>query len=40
MKKISRFEDLICWQLARSLVNAVYESVKSGSLSRDYKLRD
>lgn len=40
MGKITRFEDLICWQKARELVNRIYSITKTGSLSQDYGLRD
>lgn len=40
MAKVTRFEDLACWQKARDLVNAVYDVTKRGPLSRDYGLRD
>lgn len=37
--KITRFEDLECWQTARVLVNMVYEAVKSNShFQRDFRL--
>lgn len=40
MAKISRFEDLICWQKARELVNRIYEVSKTEHLFKDYRLRD
>ncbi|MBC8174920.1 MAG: four helix bundle protein [Candidatus Marinimicrobia bacterium] len=40
MGKITRFEDLICWQKARELVNKIYSITKTGSLSQDYGLKD
>ena len=40
MNKIERFEDLKCWQKARELVKKVYEITKTGSLSKDFKLKD
>jgi four helix bundle protein len=40
MAKIERFEDLICWQKARELVNLVYSVSRDNDLSRDYGLRD
>jgi four helix bundle protein len=37
--KISRFEDLECWQEARELVKMVYEAItKSEKFKRDYRL--
>ena len=39
--KITRFEDLECWQEARKLVNMVYEAIgKSKEFQRDYRLKD
>ena len=40
MSKITRFEDLICWQKARILVNNIYTITKSGQLSKDLGLKD
>jgi len=40
MAKVKRFEDLICWQKARELVNLVYSISRDNELSRDYGLRD
>lgn len=40
MAAINRFEDIRAWQLARSLVNFVYEVTSTGSFSRDFSLRD
>ena len=40
MNKITRFEDLICWQKARVLVNNIYSITKSGLLSKDFGLKD
>jgi len=40
MAKVERFEDLVCWQKARELVNMVYEITKTGPLAKDYKLKD
>ena len=36
--KITRFEDLECWQQARVLVNKVYEVTKGGGFSKDLRL--
>jgi len=39
--KITRFEDLECWQEARKLVNMVYDAINSSEkFKRDYRLRD
>src|SRR3989338_66611 len=37
--KITRFEDLQCWQEARTLVNMVYAAIRnSTSFQRDFRL--
>jgi len=36
--KISRFEDLDCWQEARKLVRTVYEVTNNGVFKRDLRL--
>jgi four helix bundle protein len=38
--KYQRFEDLPVWQVARELVNAVYDLTCKGEFSRDFALRD
>ena len=39
--KISRFEDLECWQEARKLVNMVYDAINLGpDFQRDRRLTD
>ena len=39
MTKITRFEDLECWQHARVLVNMVYDAIKaSTSFQKDFRL--
>jgi len=40
MAKITRFEDLICWQKAKSLVSLIYRLTREGPFSKDYPLRD
>jgi four helix bundle protein len=40
MKKIRRFEELICWQKARQLANMVYDLSRNADFARDFKLRD
>ena len=40
MAKVEKFEDLICWQKARELVNLAYSISRNNALSRDYGLRD
>ena len=35
-----RFEDLVVWQLARTLRGLVYQMTKAGPSSRDYEFRD
>ena len=37
---VSRFEELIAWQKARGLANAIYRLTSQGSFSRDFGLRD
>lgn len=39
MPKIERFEDLLCWQKARELANAVYDLTERAAFSRDSRLR-
>ncbi|MCO6493195.1 MAG: four helix bundle protein [Phaeodactylibacter sp.] len=39
MEKVTRFEDLHCWQSARVLVRKVFEYSKSGALSSDWDTR-
>ena len=36
--KVQRFEDLICWQKARALTNAVYELSRLPGFSKDFEL--
>ena len=36
--KISRFEDLECWQEARSLVRTVYAATRDGAFKKDLRL--
>jgi four helix bundle protein len=38
--KITRFEDLDCWQEARNLVNSVYRVCRVIELKKDYSLSD
>ncbi len=40
MPTVSRFEDLECWQVARTLTQRLYELSRSGGLARDFGLRD
>ena len=39
MAKVTKFEDLKCWQLARELVRLVYEACEDGKLSKDFETR-
>ena len=39
MAKVTKFEDLKCWQLARELVRLVYEACEVGKLSKDFETR-
>jgi len=36
--KITRFEDLECWQEARELVSAVYGTTMNGNFKKDLRL--
>ena len=36
--KITRFEDLECWQQARELVKMIYDLIKNKGFSKDYRL--
>jgi four helix bundle protein len=38
--KITRFEDIEAWQLARELTRKVYAATKTGAFSKDFCLRD
>ena len=40
MATIKRFEDLELWKKSRSLANDIYEIICSGTLAKDFKLRD
>ena len=40
MAKYQRFEDLPVWQIARELVNVIYDFTEKGDFSRDFALRD
>lgn len=40
MATVERFEDLEIWQLARELVNLVYELTRKDEFSKDYGLKD
>lgn len=37
-KSISRFEDLVAWQKARTLTNMIYRATKEGRFSKDFGL--
>jgi len=37
---VSRYEDLVVWQLANELQRAVFELTATGPASRDFKFRD
>jgi four helix bundle protein len=39
-KKVSRFEDLIAWQKARTLTKAIYQLTNTKEFSRDLSLKD
>jgi len=36
--KVERFEDLICWQKARALAQAVYDLTRQPPFAKDYEL--
>jgi four helix bundle protein len=36
--KVERFEDLIAWQKARALTQAIYQSTRQGAFSKDFGL--
>ncbi|HAX25647.1 MAG TPA: hypothetical protein DEU95_05855 [Chloroflexi bacterium] len=38
--KVTRFEDLVAWQHARTLAGAVYEITRSEAMRRDFGLCD
>jgi len=35
-----RYQDLICWQLARELEQLVFELTATGPVAKDFKFRD
>jgi four helix bundle protein len=39
MNKLKRFEELKCWQAARSLVKEVYTMCRNGELSKDFETK-
>jgi len=40
MTKVRRFEDLICWQKARSLANIIHSLTRHPEFLKDFQLRD
>ena len=40
MPAITKFEDIEAWQVARVLAGGVYKATSTGTLSRDFGLRD
>jgi four helix bundle protein len=40
MALIKRFEDIIAWQEARKLVGIIYKLTNTGTLAKDYGMRD
>jgi four helix bundle protein len=40
MSKVRRFEDLVCWQKARVLANAIHTLTCHAAFSKDFRLRD
>ena len=39
-RRLERFEDLLAWQEARKLTQAVCRATKNGALGRDYAMKD
>jgi four helix bundle protein len=39
MSKVTRFEDLKCWQAAKALVKEVYLACEEGKLAKDFETR-
>ena len=39
MAKVTKFEDLKCWQLARELVMLVFQACEEGKLAKDFETR-
>ncbi len=39
MGKVDRFEDLECWQLAKELMNKIYDMTKNSSFYKDWELK-
>jgi four helix bundle protein len=40
MTKVRRFEDLICWQKARTLANSIHSLTRHPEFAKDFRLRD
>jgi len=40
MAKVRRFEDLVCWQKARTLANTIHALTCHVAFSKDFRLRD
>lgn len=40
MALIKKFEDIVAWQEARTLVTSIYKITNAGALAKDYGLRD
>ena len=40
MATIEQFEDITAWQKARALTSAIYTDSRTGSLAKDFALRD
>jgi four helix bundle protein len=37
---VARFEELVAWQKARSLTSQIYRATETGTISRDFGLKD
>ena len=40
MSKIEKFEDLICWQKSRQLVNDIYRLTMKDKITKDFALKE
>jgi four helix bundle protein len=40
MARINKFEDLICWQKARVIINEIYRLTNEGKIERDFSMKD
>ncbi|MEO8032146.1 MAG: four helix bundle protein [Gemmatimonadota bacterium] len=40
MATITRFEEIVAWQLARQLANRIYDATEAGAFSRSFPIRN